>query len=176
MMNEDQQSITFIANTIADQRQDDHDEFKFSWLLELHRSCKTFLKDESDLLLKKKIVDDYNDLFPSLYFMRDIAPDDVTVGNYHDKQKELADRKKSSTALIVAEGSDGQTKLVMQRGGRRKGAGRKKSDKEIRTVKIALDESTWIAIEAIKDIEDYKSMTQLLSILIERGLDNEIES
>lgn len=169
MMGEDQQSITFIVNTIGDQRQQDHQEFMFEWLLDLYEDCKKYLKDESNLLLKDKIMKEYNDVFQSLYFMRDLTGA-VTVANYHEKQKEL---EKPSTPLVVSEGADGQAKLVMQRGGRRAGAGRKKSDKEIRTVKIALDELTWMAIEGIKEIEGYKSMTQLLSLLIERGLDND---
>lgn len=66
---------------------------------------------------------------------------------------------------------EGQMSLRLGHGGAREGAGRKKSDKEFRVVKIGLDDSTWIAIEAIKEIEDVKSMAEILSILIERGLD-----
>lgn len=175
-MNEDQQSISFIKNTLGVQRLADFEDDKrthvFEWMVELYQKCEKYLQDETNVLLKNKIIEQYNELFDYIYFLREVSPNDVTVSNYHEKKAKQA-AQAAATPLVVKEGADGQAKLVMQRGGARKGAGRKKSGKESRTVKVALDPVVWMTVEAIKEIEEIKTMSETLAILIERGLDND---
>lgn len=164
----EKKNIVFIMNTLGAQRKQDYSDLFFGWLVDCYERCQKYLASpEGNTLLANRIAEDFNSFLPKLKLMSEPNKEDITVSNYKER---LAINKPE---LVLDTDTNGQVKLIMKRGGARKGAGRKKSDKEIRTVKIALDESTWIAIEAIKDIEEYKSMTQMLSELIERGLDRE---
>lgn len=171
-MNQEEQSISFIHNTIKVQRKEDHSDNIFEWLLELNGKCKQYENEASEAkksYIASKITKEYQDLFEQLYFNRDLSADDLTVENYHERMKAPG---KANNSLVVADGKDGQMKLVMSRGGARAGAGRKKSGKEIRKVSLALDSSLWIVLETMRDSADKKkTMSDVIRESIERGLD-----
>lgn len=66
----------------------------------------------------------------------------------------------------------GQASLIMQRGGRRKGAGRKKSPYEQRKVSLSLDPLCWEIIDKLRDKQE-RSQSDILRELIEKSLTTE---
>lgn len=164
-------SLEFIKKMIGWQREVDHTQENFEHLIELYADVEKCLNDETKIMLRKKVIRGFEKLSNQMYTAYQGKEDDLRVENYENMKKVTAIKP---TELVVSK-NDGQLKLVGKHGGYRKGAGRKKLDKESRAHKIALDESTWIFLEGFKETEELEgkklTWTALLSELIERGID-----
>lgn len=127
------------------------------------------LLDTYDYFVKNLDLDKvdyiYSKLTERFEEVRDfIMIDDRGEGITIKEQYEIGDSDEASPFEVKTD-QQGQAKLTIKRGGRRKGAGRKKSQYEIRKVSLALDPDSWKFIDDLKE-ESGRNQSDVLRELI----------
>lgn len=152
---------------LAEQKKSEYTSFQWGLLLEVYEEYLKFssfeVTREKMQLDFKKLIDRFEEIHS--FLMIDNRGSGLTLKEYHDNRRKAA-------ALQVKADQPGQASLIIQRGGRRKGAGRKKSPYEQRKVSLALDPDCWEIIDKLRDAKN-ANQSDILRELIEKSLTTE---